>query len=77
MKIMITEEKMMDRYKSWNKRTATSPSGRHLGYYHALFRPFKYDDKIEKVSIEEKRESIIQVHFMMLQIAAINSHIYD
>lgn len=43
LKIMITQEKMTDRYKKWNERTAASPSGRHVGYYHALFRPFKYD----------------------------------
>ena len=30
----------------------------------------------DKISIEEKREPIIQVHFMMLRIAAINSHAY-
>ena len=32
LKIMVTEEKIMDRYKSWNKCTATSPSGRHLDH---------------------------------------------
>ena len=48
LKIMITEEKMMDRYKSWNKRTATLPSSRHLGHYHALFRPFKYENRGDK-----------------------------
>ena len=45
LKIMIKEEKMMDRYKNWNKRTATLLSGRHLSHYHTLFRPLKYDNK--------------------------------
>ena len=56
----------MDRYKSWKERTTTSPSERHLDHYHALFRPFKYDNNGEKESIKEKQESTIQVHFMML-----------
>ena len=69
---------MMNRYKKWNERTATSPSGRHLGHFHALFRPFKYDleDPGDKVMIEEKRDIIINVHFMMLQLAAKNRHVY-
>ena len=79
IKIELTKEKMMDRYKKWNKRTATSPSGRHLGHYHSLFRPFKYDldNAGEKAEIKEKRELISDVHFMMLQIAAENSHVYE
>ena len=31
-------------YRSWSEKTTTSPSGRHLGHFHALFRPFKYDN---------------------------------
>ena len=42
LKIKITKEKMMKKYKIWDKRTATSLSGRHLGHYHALFKPFKF-----------------------------------
>ena len=37
LKTKITEENIMHRYKRWNERTATSPSGRHLCYYYALF----------------------------------------
>ena len=37
LKIEVTIDKMMNRYKKWNERTATSPSGRHLGHFHALF----------------------------------------
>ena len=75
---MVTKEKMMNRYKKWNERTATSLSGRQLGHYHALFRPFKYDisNEGDKAELEEKREAIIEMHFIMPQIAAINSHVY-
>ena len=33
----VTIDKMMNRYKKWNERTAASPSERHLGHLHALF----------------------------------------
>ena len=79
LKIEVTIDNMMNRYKKWNERTATSPSGRHLGHFHALFRPFKYDLNDlggDKVWMEEQRDLIINVHFMMLQIVAKNQHVY-
>ena len=65
----------MNRYKKWNERTAISPSGRHFGHFHALFRPFKYnvDNAGDKAEIEEKRELSIDVDSMMLLIDAVNS----
>ena len=68
LEIEINKDKMMDRYKTWNERTVTSTSGRHLGHSHALFRPFKYDleDPGDIADLEEKREIIIDVHFLML-----------
>ena len=78
LEIEVTKEKMMNRYKKWNEGTATSPSRRHLGHFHALFRPFKYDlnDEGDKADLKEKRELISDVHFMMLWIAVVNSHVY-
>ena len=79
LEIEVTIDKMINRYKKWNERTATSPLGRHLGHFHALFRSFKYDlDDLsqDKAMMEEKRDLIINVHFMMLQIAAKNQHVY-
>jgi hypothetical protein len=37
LEIEITTEIMIDKYKRWKERTSTSPSGRHLGHFHALF----------------------------------------
>ena len=78
LEIEVTKDKMMDRYKKWNERTATLPSGRHLGHFHALFRLFKYDLKNpgDKAMLEEKRELIINVYFMMLQLAAKYHQVY-
>ena len=68
LEIIVTKEKMMNRYKKWNEHTATLLTGRHLVHYHALFRLFKYnlDNAGDKAELEEKREVIIDVHFMML-----------
>ena len=35
--IIVTKDKMMNKYKIWKEVTSTSPSGRHLGHFHALF----------------------------------------
>lgn len=67
---------MIKKYKIWDKCTATSPSGRHLGHFHALFKPFKFDDSFEKHYFEEMKEETIEVHYIMLNIAAIHSHLY-
>ena len=67
---------MINKYKIRDKRTATSPSERYLGHFHALFKPFKFKDACDKINIEGKREVIIDVHFIMLNIAAIHSHVY-
>ena len=75
LKIHITKEKMTNKYKIWDERTAISPSGRHLRYFHALFKAFKFEYKFEKKSINEIREAIIDVHFIMTNIAAIHSHV--
>ena len=68
---------MMDKYKSWGERTATSPSDRHMGHFHALFKPFKFEDTADRVYIEEKQEPIINIHFIMLNITAMHSHTFE
>jgi hypothetical protein len=35
LQIEITAEKVMNKYKRRKERTSTSPSGRHLGHFHA------------------------------------------
>ena len=43
--IDFTIEDMMNRYKKWKEKTMTSPSGSHVGHYHALYRAFTYADE--------------------------------
>ena len=69
---------MMEGYRNWKEQTTTSPSGRHLGHYHALYRPFKYDEikKEENEKIERLQGIIIRLHHIMLQIAVKHKHVY-
>ena len=46
-KVEFDSDNMIKRYRSWSEKTTTSPSGRHLGHFHALFRPFKFDNNEE------------------------------
>ncbi|OEU19894.1 hypothetical protein FRACYDRAFT_235957 [Fragilariopsis cylindrus CCMP1102] len=76
LKIEITAEKMMEKYTRWNERTSTSPSGRHLGHFHALFRPLKAKNKKDRERLDDIRQDIIDLHATMLQTAYDNEHVY-
>ena len=77
IKITLTIEDMMNRYKKWRETTTTSPSGRHLGHFHALFRAFSFENAKDKEKIEEMRKEIIILHHTMLSIAMKNSFVYE
>jgi hypothetical protein len=72
----ITTEKMMDKYRRWKERTITSPSGRHLGHFHVLFRPLKAKNDKDRERLEGIRQDIIALHAIMLQTAYKNEHVY-
>jgi hypothetical protein len=76
LKIEITAEKTMNKYKRWKERTSTSPSGRHLGHFHALFQPLKAKDEEDRNRLEGIRLDIIELHATMLQTAYNNKHVY-
>jgi hypothetical protein len=67
---------MMDKYKRWNERTSTLPSGQHLGNFHALFRPLKAKDNKDRERLDDIRIEIIELHATMLQTAYDNKHVY-
>jgi hypothetical protein len=76
LKIEITTEKMMSKYRRWKERTSTSPSGRHLGHFHALFRPLKAKNEEDRERLEGIRQEIRELHALMLQTAYDNEHVY-
>ena len=65
IKVTITKEKMMEKYERWKERTSTSPSGRHLGHFHALFKPLKAKNKKEREKLDGIRDDIIELHATM------------
>jgi hypothetical protein len=77
IEIEITAEKMMKKYKRWKERTSTSLSRRHLGHFHALFRPLKAKNEEDRERMEGMRQEIIAMHATMLQTAYDNEHVYD
>jgi hypothetical protein len=76
IEVEITREKMMNKYRRWKERTSTSPLGRHLGHFHALFRPLKAKDEDNRERLEGIRQDIIALHALMLQTAYNNEHVY-
>jgi hypothetical protein len=76
VEVEITSEKMMNKYRRWKERTSTSPSGRHLGHFHALFRPLKAKNDKDRERLEGIRQDIIELHAIMLQNAYDNEHEY-
>jgi hypothetical protein len=76
LEIEITTEKMMSKYRRWKERTSTSPSGRHLGHFHALFRPMKAKIEDDRERLEGIRQEIIELQALMLQTAYDNEHVY-
>jgi hypothetical protein len=76
IEIEITSEKMINKYRRWKERTSTSPSGRDLGHFHALFRPTKAKDDKDRERLEGIRTEIIELHTTMLQTAYDNEHVY-
>jgi hypothetical protein len=66
----------MEKYRRWKERTSTSPSGRHLGHFHALLRPMKAKDEEDRERLEGIRQEIRELHATMLQTAYDNEHVY-
>jgi hypothetical protein len=66
----VSEDEMTTMYKKWKERTSTSPSGCHLGHWHALFTP-DGDDKRKEGYFDTGNE-IMKVHANILN-AATNS----
>ena len=61
----ITVQDLKGKMKVWRESTTTSPSGRHLGHYKALFT------KIDR-SLEEDERKELQQYNYILQNATFN-----
>lgn len=72
----ITAEDMMNKYKQWKETSTTSPLGRHLGHFHALFRGFYFTNEEEYKTPVQMRTGITELHWLILRIAICNRHVY-
>ena len=52
-------------------------SGRHLGHFHALFRAFEFSNGNDYEATVEKRQAIIDLHYLMLCISDNNKYVYE
>jgi hypothetical protein len=76
LEIEITTKKMMNKYRRWKERTSTSPSGRHLGHFHALFRPMKAKNEDDRERLEGIRQELIELQGLIIQTAYNNEHVW-
>ncbi len=54
--------------KKWKEKTATSPSGHHLGHLHSLLAPDGIHKSDEEESTKELADNILQLHLDMINL---------
>ena len=62
----FTIHSVISKLQKWRETTSTSPSGRHLGHYHALFRPYLLSGSAnddDRADFEDMRDKILDTHF--------------
>lgn len=74
----ITTEDFVGKIKHWPETTSTSPSGIHLGHYHALVRHHGLSpDNPRAAEVEAGQEFLIKAHVALLQYALKFGYHYD
>jgi hypothetical protein len=67
----VTIDEVKLAFKNWKETTATSPSGRHLGHYKALFAPDGIDHSAEE---ETQGDQIMSIYVKLLNLAIQSSY---
>jgi len=75
--IALTFEELMVGFKKWPERTATSPSGWHLGIYKSMLKdlPAKDNDKANPPKLRGLQ--VMHSIFAMLQLAVKHTHTFQ
>jgi exonuclease III len=74
----LSVHEMKKAYRIWNENTSTSPSGRHLGHYHALLKSDGLKkDSVEAVVMEASRDSIWSIHHTLFEYGIRNAHCFS
>jgi hypothetical protein len=71
-------EEFLAKLKRWPEKTSTSPSGIHLGHYHALFKPhgLKEDSPAER-NLADQRHLLLNAHVALLNYATKFRYVYS
>jgi hypothetical protein len=73
----VTEAEFNSRFKTWNERTSTSPSGLHLGHYKALIGKHSLPpDTIAGKALEAKRKQMIRAQVQLINYAMEHEYVY-
>ena len=72
----LTEAQFDGKIKNWPEETTTSPSNRHLGHIHALYKTFLYHDNDNYKEIDNKRKQIRNVYVTLLNYALKYGYVY-
>ena len=76
----LSRDDFRGKIKRWREGTTTSPSGRHLGRYKALFSPGKYhpikDERNYKL-FAQKQEDIISLILAIINNCIRNNHVLE
>lgn len=73
----ITTEEFCGKIKSWRESTTTSPSGRHLGRYKALYTPIRQDEEEVaegEITIKDKQKAIASLLLSVINYCLRNSY---
>ena len=63
----LSMDNFVGKLKVWNESTTTSPSGRHLGHYKSLIKPFRAKDATDDVYyLNIQREALLRAHWQLL-----------
>lgn len=74
----LTMDEFSGKIKKWREATTTSPSGRHLGRYKALFKPGSYDantDPDTAREFEAKQTAIAEIIVSIINYCIRNNHV--
>ena len=75
---IITTDQFVGKIKKWDERTSTSPSGLHLGHYHALWRHSGLSTKNPlRETIELGQSKLIEARVSLLNYALRFGYSYE
>jgi hypothetical protein len=75
----ITMDEFRGKFNSWRENTTTSPSGRHLGRYKALFTSIPIEEDLDQpsITIAQKQKEIAALKLALINYCIRHSYVLD